>query len=748
MEFGEPKWRPARAQRHSHDFSMRRWGTALPLAVLVGAALLAPTPAHGQPAAQSLVLPATAAENARYARSVRRADLGVVRQRPVRVDIPAIDDRDRASDALTLELFDGRTVTLAKDRIERRGDSNFTWHGRLPGSGNGFALITVVDGQVSGTIELGDAGAGARMRYRVQSTSDGLTLLQEIDTAAVPDDHPAGSEPLAPVADGKVGADAGSLVSGSGTTTAASGDTSSTVDIMIVYSNQTAAAAGAAIGAQAQQAVDTANLVYANSGIGMRLRLVYVGPANYSESGDFNTDLSRLTSAGDGYMDNVGALRETYGADLVSLFVENAAYCGMGWIGPNAGYGYTVVNRGCASSNLSFPHEIGHNFGARHDAYVDAATTPYAYGHGYVNTNARWRDVMSYNNACAAVGVSCTRIPYMSNPNVMYGSPASPTGTVAAADVARVHNQNALAVANFRTSKSGTPTDCTWSLSPGSASVAAATGSGSISVTTQSGCAWNAASSASWLTKGTSASGSGTLAYSYGANTGPARNATLTIGGATFTVSQASGCTYSLGTTSASVPAAGGSGSTTLSTSTGCAWTASSSASWLTVSTAASGTGSASVGYSASANTGTARSANLTIGGRTLLVSQAAASVSSPPPPATATITQSATAISFGSVAVGKSTSKSVTLTNRGTGSGSITSLAIGGVNSGDFSLRGCSAGTVLAPGRSCTVTVTFAPRESGARAASVAIGTSSGTLSIALAGDGKTAGPARKAGR
>jgi len=735
-----------RARPHPQTSPVIRWATVLPITALMAAALLAPAPAHGQAAAPSLVLPASASENARYARSQRRPELGVTRQRPVRVDLLALDERERAADALTIELFDGQTVTLAKDRLERRGDRNYTWHGKVSGHDKSFALITVVDGQVSGTIELGDSGRGARTRYRVQSTSDGLTLLQEIDASSFPDDHPAGGEPLAPAADVKTSADSASSVSGTDTTAMAAADASNTIDVMIVYSNQSAGAAGAAIGAQAQQAVDTANLVYANSGIGMRLRLVYAGPANYSESGDFNTDLARLTSAGDGYMDSVGALRETYGADLVSLFVENSQYCGLGWIGPNAGYAFTVVNRGCASGNLSFPHELGHNFGARHDSYVDAATTPYAYGHGYVNTNGGWRDVMSYNNACAAVGISCTRIAYLSNPSVVYGNPASPTGNATTADTARVHNQNALTVANFRASKSGTAPACTWSLAPASAAAGSTAGAGSVGITTQSGCVWNAASNAGWLTTGASGSGSGTLAYSYAANSGQARSATVTIGGTTFTLSQASGCAYALGTTSVSAPPAGASGSTTLSTSSGCTWTASSSASWLTVTTAVSGSGSAAVGYSVAANTGAARSANITAGGRTLLVSQAAAAVA--PPPAPAAITSSATAISFGTVTVGKSTSKSVTLTNRGTATGSIASLAIGGANPGDFSLRGCSAGTVLAAGRSCTLTLTFTARATGARSASAVIGTSSGTLSLALSGAGKVSSAAPKRGR
>ena len=161
-------------------------------------------------------------------------------------------------------------------------------------------------------------------------------------------------------------------------------------------------------------------------------------------------------------------MRNTHGADLVSLFVENGQYCGIAWIGPSASYGFSVINRGCASGNLSFAHELGHNFGALHDPYVDPGTSPYAYGHGYAVPAAGWRTVMAYNNVCSAAGTSCTRIPYFSNPNLTYGSPAQPLGTAATSDNARVHNQNAATVANFRTS--GT-SSCTFAFSPASASV-------------------------------------------------------------------------------------------------------------------------------------------------------------------------------------------------------------------------------------------------------------------------------------
>jgi hypothetical protein len=342
---------------------------------------------------------------------------------------------------------------------------------------------------------------------------------------------------------------------------------------------------------------------------------------------------------------------------------------------------------------------------------------------------------MAYNNACAAVGVSCTRIAYLSNPNLTYGSPPDPLGSAATADTVRVHNQNAPTVASFRASAGGS-TGCTWSLSPSGATVSQAAGSGSVGITTQAGCAWNAASSAPWLAPGAGASGSGSLAFSYGANSGPPRTGTITIGGVAFTVSQASGCVYALSPGSAAVAAAGGAGSTTLSTGTGCAWTAASSAAWLTVSSAASGTGSATVGYSVTSNTGAARSANLTVGGRTFVVSQAAASIA-----AAASVDPGA--LDLGSVMVGKTSAvKSASLTNVGGGTLTIASLAMAGANPADFRRSGtCAINTVLAAGQSCRLDITFSPTTTGARSAALSVATSAGNVTLGLGGTGRKAG-------
>jgi peptidyl-Asp metalloendopeptidase len=621
---------------------------------------LSQAPAHAQPAARALVLPASADANALYSSANRRPEPGVVRQKPVALDMSALDDTTGVAAAeLRVDLFDNRSVTIIRGKVERRSATSFTWHGTLPGHPEGFALLTIVDGEISGVIDVGDAGTAAHRRYQLESTRDGLTLLREVDDATFPPDHPGGGEPAAPRSMQKsLSHAARDKPAGDETQKADSG---ATIDVMVIYSNQTAEAAGSAIGAQIQQAVDTANLVYANSGIATRLRLIHYEQVDYNESGDFPTDLNRLTTAGDGYMDSVPALRNTYGADLVSLFVEATQYCGYGWIGPDPNYAFSVINRGCASGNYSYPHELGHNFGARHDMYVDSSTAPYPYGHGWVDVGQRWRDVMAYNNACADAGVSCTRIPYFSNPDQTYGSPADPLGSSATADTVRVINQNAVTVANFRASI------------------------GSVQ-------------------------------------------------------SQPATCTYALSATSTSVPASGGSGSDALSAGSGCAWSVSTSASWVTVTSAKSGTGSASVNYSAGANTGATRSANLTIGGQTLVIMQAAAATGVASP-ALAAI--SATSIAFGSVSVGKSSgTKSVTLTNAGGGTLTVASLVMGGANPGDFVRSGtCVANAMLSAGQSCTVGFTFSPTATGTRAATLSVGTSASTVTVNLGGSGKKTG-------
>jgi uncharacterized repeat protein (TIGR01451 family) len=85
------------------------------------------------------------------------------------------------------------------------------------------------------------------------------------------------------------------------------------------------------------------------------------------------------------------------------------------------------------------------------------------------------------------------------------------------------------------------------------------------------------------------------------------------------------GCTYSISPTSQSFSSGGGTDSVSVTTQTGCNWTAVSNAGWITITPGSSGSGNGTVNYAVAANTGFERTATMTIAGRTFTVTQAAA---------------------------------------------------------------------------------------------------------------------------
>ena len=86
-------------------------------------------------------------------------------------------------------------------------------------------------------------------------------------------------------------------------------------------------------------------------------------------------------------------------------------------------------------------------------------------------------------------------------------------------------------------------------------------------------------------------------------------------------------CPFSLSPAANSFNSTGGTGTVGIAGQTGCAWTANSNVSWVIITSNSSGTGNGNLWYWVAANPkGTSRSGTLTIGGKVLTVTQAAAS--------------------------------------------------------------------------------------------------------------------------
>lgn len=222
------------------------------------------------------------------------------------------------------------------------------------------------------------------------------------------------------------------------------------VDMLVVYTPAARAQAGSATAMRAAIAgyVTLANTCYSNSGVGVRMRLVGTAEVSYTESAsNMSTDLSWV--AGNS---TVASLRNTYGADLVCLVRRGAAggAAGVGYLGNGAANfassAFCVVADDYADSNITFPHEVGHNFGSNHDrGNAGNPTGGYNFGWRFTGNDAvQYRTVMAY-----APG---TRIAYFSNPSVNYQGVATgvASGQATAADNALLHETNAAVTAAFR----------------------------------------------------------------------------------------------------------------------------------------------------------------------------------------------------------------------------------------------------------------------------------------------------------
>jgi peptidyl-Asp metalloendopeptidase len=217
-----------------------------------------------------------------------------------------------------------------------------------------------------------------------------------------------------------------------------------TIDLMLLYTKN---AADHYLGEPADLltvAVEEANDTFTRSGLGnISLQLVHTQLINYDESNGLQFDHLYRMVDGVGAFEDVRRLRDEKRADIVGLIIHSPSGCGLSTrVGADSEEAFFVAHHACAASSFTIAHEVGHILGARHDRLVDANDEPFAYAHGYVN-GSKWRDIMSYKESCGG----CSRIPYWSNPRIIYMD--EPTGTDAS-DNARVILEQAERVSSFR----------------------------------------------------------------------------------------------------------------------------------------------------------------------------------------------------------------------------------------------------------------------------------------------------------
>lgn len=174
------------------------------------------------------------------------------------------------------------------------------------------------------------------------------------------------------------------------------------------------------------------------------------------------------------------------------------------------------------------------------------------------------------------------------------------------------------------------PNDCTYTLSSLSLAVDPDGDTGlRFDVTASStNCEWTVTSNDNWITITSlgSMTGSGTVFFDVDANAGADRQGTISVAGQTFTITQAAvgGCSITVSPNNIYIINGGVDSKIeiTVTTGTGCSWSASSPDSWIRVPVTASGTGSGTFSIGVLANRGATRTGTLLVGDQIVQVTQ------------------------------------------------------------------------------------------------------------------------------
>ena len=168
---------------------------------------------------------------------------------------------------------------------------------------------------------------------------------------------------------------------------------------------------------------------------------------------------------------------------------------------------------------------------------------------------------------------------------------------------------------------------CTFVLTTAEIGATGAGGTFNIGIQTGAACGWSVTGLPAWImASAISGTGPATVTLTLPVDNVATRTATLTVAGQPVTVNQAI-CAFEIDPGGASVPAAGGSGTITVTATTGCSWQAINTLPFVLLVGNTIGTGSATVSFTVGADAGIDRSGTFTIAGLPFTVQQQSASI-------------------------------------------------------------------------------------------------------------------------
>ena len=355
---------------------------------------------------------------------------------------------------VTIELFQGRSLTATTDKLETTEAGDLTWRGRFDSGGH--AVLVRRDGETAGFIR-----AGGRV-YEVLPRGNGQSLLARVHVDALPgcavENHIGGNPIAGPglraaiARQAEAEADLEERRGQPGGEEASARGALPDLKQIIAYTPNALSQLGnseSAMSAFIDGAIEDMNTVLENSQIFMTTSAADKVLLTENETGSAVGDRDAFRIDGDGKWDEIHTLRDLAGADVAHILVRDSNACGIASMiyrgqsnGDELAFCLTAV--GCVS-NLTFTHEVGHLVGCAHD-FNNAGGVPgtFSYSFGWRDPeDETWRTVMSY-----APGI---RTSYFSTPDV--NSPFGdglPLGDAVNADNARTINLNVQDITQWR----------------------------------------------------------------------------------------------------------------------------------------------------------------------------------------------------------------------------------------------------------------------------------------------------------
>ena len=327
-------------------------------------------------------------------------------------------------DEILLNLPKGAAPVAIIDHVAKDTMGITTIRGRFIDDPAGYIILSTDGSTVLADISLPDMKIRRFIKskkgthYLVEPDTESLKALEGDAGPTAPQDQRL-TPPSTPV----IASEGGNVVPLAGV-----GDPA-TIDVMVAYTPAAKTWANANEGGISNvinQLMAKAQLACDNSQTYITMRLVHAPEVAYTETANANTDLNCLTYT-DGVMDDVHALRTTYGADLVVLLELTESTGGIGWLLNTASglpsYGFSITRVQQASWTYTTIHEIGHNMGCGHHKAQNFQPGPglYSYSAGWrwtYNTTP-YCDLMTYTaGSYFADGITHERVAYFSDPAI------------------------------------------------------------------------------------------------------------------------------------------------------------------------------------------------------------------------------------------------------------------------------------------------------------------------------------------